>query len=148
MCFWPVLLDDCQYLWGSLLNPWVWFCMRRPGIYFRHVFLHLESVGGRHWIKPTPPATARTSSVLPRWELKYLSCADVTGFRSPSPDFLTGIVFRAPTKGERVFVFPNKRRGKKFSRIIFSTPTNTSPVSQVLHCRNIHPDWIACTTAA
>ena len=39
-----------------------------------------------------PPVTARTSYVLPRWDLKYFSCADVTGFRSPSPDFLTGIV--------------------------------------------------------
>ena len=30
-------------------------------------------------------------------------------------DFLTLIVLRDPSKGERFFVFPKKRRGKKVS---------------------------------
>ena len=68
-----------------------------------------------------PPITARTSSALPLWDLNYFSCSDVTGFRSTSPDFLTSILLRDPTMGERVFVFLKKRQGKKVSQIIFST---------------------------
>ena len=95
-----------------------------------------------------PPITALISYALPHREFSYLSFADVTGFRIPSPDFLNGIIIRAPTMGERVFVFLKKRRGKKVSRIIFSTPANASPVSQVTCCRNIHYYWIVRTTAA
>ena len=69
-----------------------------------------------------PPITARTSSALPHWELKYSFCADVTRFRSPITSFFTGIVLRDPMMWERFFVFPKKRQGKFFSRIIFSTP--------------------------
>ena len=62
-----------------------------------------------------PCVTAQTSHILPHWELKYFSCANVTGFRSPSLDFLTNIALRSPTMGERVFVFPKKRKVKKVS---------------------------------
>ena len=61
---------------------------------------------------PTP-VTSRTSSALPCLDLKYFYCAGVTGFRISSPAFLTGIVLRAPTTGERIFVFLKKIRGKK-----------------------------------
>ena len=80
---------------------------------------------------PPPPAMTCVSSVIPHVELKYFSCADVTAFRSHSLAFLTNIVLRDPTTEERVFVFPKKRRGKKVFRIIFSTPANEFPVSQV-----------------
>ena len=78
-----------------------------------------------------PPVTDRISSALPRVELNYLYCAGVTGFRSLSPAFLIDIVLRDPTTGERVFVFPKKRRNKKVSQIILSTPVSTFPVSQL-----------------
>ena len=80
---------------------------------------------------PPPTVTDRTSSALPCRELKYFSCADVTGFRISSPAFFTGIILRDPTTGDRIFVFPKKRRGKKVLQIIFSTPANASPVSLV-----------------
>ena len=108
----------------------------------------LASVGGRHWRMSPPPVTALVSSALPRWELRYFSISDMKVFRSPGPDFLTGIVLRSPTMGERVFVFPKKRQGGNVSRIIFFTPVNAYPVSQVTCCRNIHSGWIARTTAA
>ena len=88
------------------------------------------------------------SSALLCLELKYFYCAYVNGFRSPSPDLLTSIVIRYPMMGERGFVFPNKRRGKKSSWIIISTPANASPLSQVTRWRNIHSDLILRTTAA
>ena len=81
---------------------------------------------------PTP-VTSRTSSALPCLDLKYFYCAGVTGFRISSPAFLTGIVLRAPTTGERIFVFLKKIRGKKVSLIIFSTPAKASLVYQVKH---------------
>ena len=77
-----------------------------------------------------PPVTAQTSYALPCWELNYLSCADVTGFRSPSPDFLTGIVLKAPMMGERVFVFLKKRRGKKFSESFSPLPWTRLPCTR------------------
>ena len=63
-------------------------------------------------------------------------------------DFLTGFVLRVPTMGERVFYFLKKRRGKKVSRIIFSTTTNASSILLMTYCRNIHSNWIASTTMA
>ena len=92
-----------------------------------------------------PPAMSQTNSALLRWVISYFSCSEITGFRIPNPDFLTRIALRAPTMGERFFLFP--RKGKKFSRIILSTPANAYHVYQVKHCRNIHSDWIARTTA-
>ena len=103
----------------------------------------------RRWLaleNASHPITARISSALPRWDIRYFSCADITIFRMPSPDFLTGIVLRAPMMCERVFFFPKKIRGKKVSRIILSTPVNMSPVSQLMRCINIHSYWIECTT--
>ena len=97
---------------------------------------------------PPHPATARISSALPCVKPNYFSWADITGFRSPTPDLLTGIVIRAPTTEERVFFSQNKRRGKKVSWIVFSTPANESPVSNVIFWINIHSGWIARTTAA
>ena len=90
--------------------------MRLLGISFFHVFLPLAYVGDMYWrITPTN-VMAQTSSSLPRWELKYFSYYDVTGFRSPITSFLAGIVLRSPTMGERVFVFTKKRRGKKVTK--------------------------------
>ena len=83
------------------------------------------------------PVTALISSTLYLWEIRYLSLSEVTRFRRPSPATLICIVLRIPTMGERVFVLPNKKRGKFFSWIIFSTPANASPVSQVMCWRNI-----------
>ena len=88
------------------------------------------------------------SYALPCLELKYFSFVDITGFRSPSLYFLTGIILRAPTMGERVCVFMKKRLDKKVSRIIFSTTANEYPVIQVTRWRNIYSDWITRTTAA
>ena len=51
------------------------------------------------------PITAQINSVLALCELRYFSFADVTGFRMTRPDLLTGILFRVPTMGERVFEF-------------------------------------------
>ena len=59
------------------------------------------------------PVLSRISSALPLWELKYLSCADVSVFSIPSTVFLTGLLLRALTMGERVFFFQKKIRGKK-----------------------------------
>ena len=95
-----------------------------------------------------PPVTALISSALPRWDLSYFSFDGITGFMRPSLATLIGIVLRVPTMGERGFVFLKKRRGKKFSRIIFSTPANSSPVSHVTRCINIYSGWIARTNAA
>ena len=78
-----------------------------------------------------PSFTAQISSIIPRCRLMYFLLAEVTRFRIPYPDFLNSIVLITPTIGERVFVFPKKRRGKKVSQIIFSSPANKSPVSQV-----------------
>ena len=136
--FWGVGVGACQYIWGSFTKPLCLVLYAESRSFFPsrlsllrvHMWSVLENA--------PPPVTSRTSSVLPRWELNYLSCADVTGLRGPRTDFLTGIILRAPTIGDRIFVFPNKRQGKMFSRIIFSTPPNASPVSQVTRCRNIH----------
>ena len=102
---------------------------------FRFFFLsHIYSFRVRKWLaleNAPPNFTTRTSSVLLRWDINYFSCAYITGLRHPSTGFLVGIVIRDPTMGERVFVFPKKRRGKKVYQIIFSTPANTSSVSQV-----------------
>ena len=97
---------------------------------------------------PPPPVTARSSSALPRMDRKYFSWADVTGFRGPSPYFLTGIVIRDPTTKEIIFVFPNKRREKNVSWSIFFTHATASPMYHVTCCRNIHSDLIAHATAA
>ena len=103
-----------------------------------HIWSELEN---------TPPSvTALIISALPCWELSYLSFSDVARFRRTSLATLIGIVLRVPTMGERVFVFPKKRQGKKVSWIIFYTPTNVSPMSKVTCYRNIHSSWIACTT--
>ena len=75
MWFFCIRLGACWYLWGWFINPWVWFCMQHPGIYLYHVFLHLESVGGRHWRMPillsrpetvprSPSGSLSTSPVL------------------------------------------------------------------------------------
>ena len=55
-----------------------------------------------------PPITAQISSALACWELRYFYFADVTGFRSPNPDFLIEILLRAPTMGEKDFSFQRK----------------------------------------
>ena len=47
-------------------------------------------------------------------------------------------ILRAPTIGGRVFDFPRKIRGKKFSCRIVPSPVNVCPVSFVTRCRNIH----------
>ena len=95
-----------------------------------------------------PPVTSLISYALPHFELRYFSFSDVPGFRSPSQSILISIVLRFPMIGERGFVFPKKIQGKSFYWIIFSTPANSSPVSQVTRWINIHSDWIARTTAA
>ena len=43
-------------------------------------------------------------------------------------------------------VFPKKRLAKRVPQIIFSTLANASTVSVVMHSKNIHSDWITCTT--
>ena len=105
----------------------------------------------RRWLaldNAPPPVTYQISSALDCWKLRYLSLADITGFRIPNPYLLTGIVLRTPTMGERDYAFTNKRRGKRVSWIILSTPANVSPISQVMRCRNIHSDWIVHITTA
>ena len=87
-----------------------------------------------------PPITALIGSALHHWKIRYLFFVDVTGFRRLSISTLIGIILRVPTMGERVLVFPKKIGGKKVSQIIFPTPANASPVSQVTRCRNIHSD--------
>ena len=114
--FWRVGVGACTHLWDPLLNSSFWVLTRRPGIPSRHIDPHSGPRGGCHWIIPPPPVTACVSSVLPRVELKYFSCAYVTGFRSLSPAFLTGIVLRAPTAGGVVFIFLKKIRGKTFCK--------------------------------
>ena len=80
--------------------PWYFFPLRLPSLRV----LRWSTLGNA-----PPPVTDQTSSALPHWELKYLSYAEVDGFRSLSPDLLTGIVLRDLMMGERVFVFPKKR---------------------------------------
>ena len=92
-----------------------------------------------------PPITALIGSALHHWKIRYLFFVYVTGFRRLSISTLIGIILRVPTMGERALVFPKKIGGKKVSQIIFPTPVNASPVSQVTRCRNIHPDCIART---
>ena len=94
------------------------------------------------------PVTASISLLLAHRKLRYLLLADVTGSCRPRPYFLNGIVLKVPTMGGRDFDFPKKIQGKKVSKRIFSTPANDYPVFFVTHCRNIHSDWIARTTAA
>ena len=48
LCFWPIVLGACWYLWGLKLNPFVWFFFSRPGISSCHVFISWFSRGGRH----------------------------------------------------------------------------------------------------
>ena len=60
------------------------------------------------------PVTDQTSYTLPQWEIKYFSCADITGSMSPSPVFLTGIILRAPTMGKRVFCLSEENMYKSF----------------------------------
>ena len=50
--------------------------------------------------------------MLARYKLRHFLFADVTEFRNPRPDFLTGIILIFPAMGERDFDFPNKRREK------------------------------------
>ena len=111
----------------------------------------IYSPRARRWLalESAPhPVTSLISSVLPRWELRYLSFSGVAGFSILNPDFFTVILLRAPTMGESGFFFTKKRRGKKVSWRIFSTTTNESPMSQIRCCINIHCDWIACPTRA
>ena len=112
-------------------------CLSSPSV---HGWLELENA--------PPPVTALIGFALSLWEIRYFSLPDVTGFRIPNPAILIGIVLRFPMMGERIFVFPKKRQGKKFSQMIFSNPVNASPVSQVARCRNVQSNWIACSTAA
>ena len=62
------------------------------------------------------PVTARINYVLAYCKLRYFLFTDSTGLRRPRPDFLTGIVIRVPTMGERYFFFPKKRYGNFFPR--------------------------------
>ena len=78
---------------------------------------------------------------------RYFLFADVTGFMRTNPDFLTAIVLRDPTMGERDFLFPIKLWGKNVSWIIFSTPSNAPLVFVVTRLRNIQTNFIARTTA-
>ena len=75
---------------------------------------------------PLSLVMALISSALPHLKLRYFYFSDITAFSSPSLDFLTRIVLRSPTMGERVFVFTKKKQGKKVSWIIFSTHANAS----------------------
>ena len=113
--FWRIEVGACQYLWDCLLNPWVWIHTRRPGIPSCHVAPHLGSGGGQHWRIPPPPVTSRISSALPRVELNYFSWSEVTGFRIPSPYFLTAIVLRDPMTGGGS-PFQRKHEEKRFRK--------------------------------
>ena len=129
LCTKPLGLDSCA-------TSWSFFPSRRSSLRVLR-WSELENV--------PPPVTDHTSSLLPWMDLKYFSWDDVTGFRSPNSDFLNSTVLRAPTMGDMVFVFPKKIQDKNICRIIFSTPENAYPVSQVTCWRNIHSYWITRT---
>ena len=111
----------------------------------------IYSLRARRWLaleNAPSPITSWINYVIARCKLSYFLFGDVTGFRIPSPDFLTGILLRVPMLVERDFDFPKKRQGKKVSWIILSTPANASPVFILTCFINIHFSWTACTTAA
>ena len=145
LCFWCVGLGACWYLWGCRLNPWFWFCTWLHGLYLCHVFLLLTSICGRDWIIPLPPPCPKPT---PRFSAGWLGISPVLkSLDSGSPIRISWPELHLEllqwVRG--FFLFP--RKGKKFSRIILSTPANAYHMYQVKHCRNIHSDWIARTTA-
>ena len=110
----------------------------------------LYSMSSRRWLplENSPyPITAWINSVLARCKIWYFSFADVMGFGRPRINFFNGIVLRVPTMSERVLIFLKKMQGKKFSRSIFSTPANASPIFFMTRCRNIYSDLIVRTNA-
>ena len=79
--------------------------------------------------KSTSPVTDQIIFVLVHRKLSNFWSADVTGFWLPMPNFLTGILLRAPMRGVNDFDFTKKRRGKKFSsENIFHSRENISRI--------------------
>ena len=59
------------------------------------------------------------------FKLRYLLFADVTAFRKPNPNLLTGIVIRSPPISEREISFWRKDEAKRF-------PKSSSPLLQAI----------------
>ena len=69
--------------------------------------------------KTRSPVIAPISYSLARSKIMYIWFSAVMGFCRPSSAFFTKNILRAPTIGGRVFDFPRKIWGKKFSYRIF-----------------------------
>ena len=98
-----------------------------PLVSYQFFFLSiLYSLSSRSWspLENTPSlVTSWINYVIEHFKLLYFSFMDVTRFRSPTPAFLTSIVLRVPTIGERFFSFQIKGRSKGF-------PEASSPLLQ------------------
>ena len=146
------MLLVCRIIWRSvesksLTNPFR-FSSLASSQFFCPSFLSYLSARRLLVFENAPyPVMAQINSVLVRCKLRYFLFVEVTGFRKPRTDFLTGIVLRVPTMGESFLTFRRKDEAK-ISQIILYTPANLSPVLFVMRCINILSDWIVRTTAA
>ena len=106
---------------------------------------HLSSLSARRRLvsenAPTP-IMSQISSALTHFELRYFSFADVTGFRSPRPDSLTGITIRALTMGHRVPSLQGKDKEKVFlNNLLHSRKLKSCVSGDALHK---YPLWLDC----
>ena len=92
--------------------------------------------------------TALIRSQLAHSKLVYFPSADVTRLLRYSLDLFTSNVLSSLTTRRRVFKLPKKRQGKKVYCRTFPNPSNSCPISFVMHCKNIHSDWISRATVA
>ena len=90
----------------------------------------LSSLSARRWLaveNSLSPVAAPIKLLLASIKLNYLSLDDVTGSCRPRPPFLTGIVLKVTTTGEKYLYFPKKRRGKRFPEEASPLPRTRTP---------------------
>ena len=82
-------------------------------IFFRHAFLPWETEGDRRFEKKLTTVTDPISLLVARSRLSYFSLANVTGYCSPRPGFLTYIVLKVPNMGGIYFDFSEEQTRRK-----------------------------------
>ena len=89
---------------------------------------------------PSPVRRAWVRTVVQSLDEVWEWGAEVVGFGSPIPDFLTGSEVRVRSSGGMARGVAN-REGRKVSVMASSIGVNDLPTSPTTRCRCIHSDW-------
>ena len=96
------------------------FCLSRRSSLSARVWSELEN--------PPLPFNYQIISALACWELGYFLFADVTGFRIPNPNLLTGVVLISSTIVESDFSFQRQYEAKSSPEYSFPLPQSPPPI--------------------